>query len=133
MAELRGEIMGINCRSQLNLLHAISGPATVGFFRPLCFLIEDFAILAKLADRRDRGGHDLDQVNAFFPRETKRLIQSHDAKLLFCFVKDSDFAGANLAVSSILWFTGKKRAAQSTLIGWDFTIQLWAENLQFFN
>src|SRR5262249_15560218 len=102
MVELGLEIVRIDIRAELNLLHAAAGGfvAFVGFR----FLVQKLAVVDDAADGRRGSGGNLDQVKLPFPRQLQRGSETHDAQLLLCVVYHPHFTGPDLTVSAVKGF-----------------------------
>jgi len=100
--EFRLEIVRIDIRAELKLLHAPACGlvAFVGFG----FLVEELAVVDDAADRGRRVGGDFDEIELPVSGQFERGIKRHDAELLLGIVYDSDFPGADFAVSAMKRF-----------------------------
>ena len=66
----------------------------------LFLLVEEAAVVLDAADRGNRVGRNLDQVEAALAGDLQRLKGRQDAQLFAVFVDDADFARANLLVDA---------------------------------
>jgi len=96
------EIVRINIRAELKLLHAPAG-RLVAFLR-FGFFVEELAVVDDAADGRRRVCGDFDEVELPVAGQLPRGIELHDAELLLGVVYDSHFAGADFAVSAMKRF-----------------------------
>src|SRR5262249_4773863 len=102
------EVVGINVRAELNLLHPPAG----GFvaFVGLGFLVEELSVVDDAADGRSRGSGDLNQIKLSVARQPQGSVQAHYAKLLLFLIYHPHFARADLGVSAMERFVPLKRA-----------------------
>jgi hypothetical protein len=102
VVEFSLKIVRIDIRAELKLLHTPAGGlvAFVGFG----FFVEELAVVDDAADGGRRVGGDFDKVELPVSGQFERGIKRHDAELLLCVVYDSDFAGADFAVSAMKRF-----------------------------
>lgn len=75
MVQLHAEVIWINAGRQLDLLHLIRRLPCIGVFLLLRLLVLEFPVLDDAADRRGRGGRDLDQVEALGLRQPEGVGQ----------------------------------------------------------
>ena len=102
MVEFGLEIVRIDIRAELKLLHAPAG----GFvaFVSFGFFVKELAVVDDAADRGRGGRGDFDQIELPVSGQSERGIKSHDAELLPGVVDDAHFAGADFAVSAVKRF-----------------------------
>ena len=101
---LHRQVVRINGRRELQLLHSGGRLRAAGIFGALCFLVEELAVVHYAADRRRGGCGDLDQVEALALGQPQGDIERHNAKLLPGFVQNPDFPSSDLAVTAMQWF-----------------------------
>ena len=66
----------------------------------LFFLVEITAVILDAADRRNRIGRNLNQIQSTLAGDLQRLKRGQDAELFAVFIDDTDFAGANPVVNT---------------------------------
>jgi hypothetical protein len=113
VAEFEGEVVRINPRRKLKLLHLVPGLAAVRILSSLGFLILEFAVVHNPTHGRQGFGGDFDQVAAPALSQAEGIRQGHHPELLFGFVQDADFASADFSVSSMLGLAGPKGAKRA--------------------
>lgn len=104
MAALNRQVVGVNGRRELQLLHAAARLAPMGILVALGLFIQKLAIIHEPAHRRRGGRRDLDQVQALDLRQPQGLIERHDPKLLLGLIEDPHLARADLAVPAMQRF-----------------------------
>ena len=117
MISFHCQVVRIDRGRDLKLFHFVGRHALMRVFAALGFFVEEFPVIDDAADRwRGIGGY-LNEVEAFGLGQAQRVVQSHNAELLFGIVYDPHFPSADLSVSTmqrLTWAkrTGGKRAAQ---------------------
>jgi len=101
-----GQVMRVDGRGDLDLLHLASGRAHMGF--PFGFFVKELAVVHDPADGGSRLRHDFDEVQVFFLRQAQSVIQGHDSEWLLLVVDYPDFAGADLPVTAVERFSWTK-------------------------
>ena len=102
VVELGLEIVRINIRAELKLLHAPAGG--LGAFVGFGFLVEELAVVDNAADGWRGIRRDFDKIELPVSGQSERGIERHDTELLLCVVDDSHFARADFAVSAMKRF-----------------------------
>src|SRR6185295_5727509 len=125
VALLELEVVLVDLGPELHFLHLDVLLVLARLRLPLRLLIEELSGVHDPADRRDRGGRDLHEVEALLLGDGKRLGRRHDAELRAVVVDDPDFLGADAIVDAdrplIYWTppvgagTGSSWVARSAL------------------
>ena len=125
--QLDREIVGINQRRELQLLHLAGRLFGLRVLVLLGLLVHELAVIHDPAHDGRCVGRDLHQVQALGHRQAQRIVEGHDAELLLRLVQHPHFAGTDLPVSAMQRFTGitrRKGAAQEGLPGWNLFMRL---------
>ncbi len=100
------QVVGVNGRRELDLLHPARRLRSAGILGALSLLIKELAVVHDPANRRCGRRRDLDQVESLPLRQPQRVIERHDPELLFVLVKHPHLAGADLAIAAMKRFPG---------------------------
>ena len=95
-ADLDEEVMHIDTWAQFDLLDFGRGLLVLIL---LGFFVEVFAVFLKLADGRNGGRGDFDEVDAEFSGEVERLLRGHDAHHLALGRDDAHFGRTDAVVT----------------------------------
>jgi hypothetical protein len=97
--------MGIDSRRQLNLFHEVDRLMllAVAFF--LGQFVFELSVVNNAAHRRNGGRGNLDQVDSTLSGQVNGSSQIHDPDLLSINANDTNLAGSNLSVDSVLRLT----------------------------
>ena len=115
------EIVRINVRTELDLLHLVRVLVLAALLLPLLLLVLELAELHQPADRRIGVGRNLDEVHSLLTRQYQGVGERDDSKLLTFLANHAHLPGADLAVDTerrpTRGVTGGERSTQETLTG----------------
>ena len=100
MSQLDAEIVRVDDRAELDFLH-LSLLTALGFLLFLGLLVTKLSIIHDAADGWDCRGCDLDKIQSFGIGQFQCVAQWHNPELLLLVIDDTDFASANLSVSTM--------------------------------
>jgi len=104
MVALDRQVVRINGCGELQFFHSAGRLMGAGIFVALGFFVEELAVIHDPTDRRCGISSNLDQIEAFVLSQPQGVIEGHYPELLLVFVKNPDFAGADLPVSTMQRF-----------------------------
>src|SRR6188472_3774496 len=93
-------VVFVDLRPELDLLDQDHALVLLRLARALLLLVLVLAEVHDPADRRHRGGRDLDEVEPFLSRDGQRLRRWHDPELLSSVVDDSNLSNPNALVGA---------------------------------
>jgi hypothetical protein len=92
--------MLIHSHGELDLLDRNDLLLFLGGAIALFLLVKEASVVLDAADRRNRVGRNLNQIEAALASDLQRLKRREDAKLLAVFVDDANFARTNFLVDA---------------------------------
>lgn len=98
------QIMIVDFRSNSDFLELNDMLVAPRFPFLTALLVPELPVVHQSADRRDRVGRHLDEIQASLARHVKRLTSLHDSDLRAFLVNQPDFANANALIhASLNW------------------------------
>jgi hypothetical protein len=102
---LNSQVMGIDTRRELNLFHQVDGLMLLAVALLLRQFVFKLSVVNDTAHWRDSCRGDLDQIDSTLSGQVNGGGQIHDPDLLSINANDTNLAGSNLSVDSVLRLT----------------------------
>jgi hypothetical protein len=97
--------MGIDSRRQLNLFHEVDRLMLLAVALLLRQFVFELSVVNDAAHRRNGCRGNLDQIDSTLSGQVNGSSQIHDPDLLSINANDTNLAGSNLSVDSVLRLT----------------------------
>ena len=106
VVDLHFEVVGVDGGGELDLLHAIGVLVLFGLLFAFGEFIPVFAVVDQAADRGDRVGSNLNQIDLVRPSQVDGIAEWEYAQLLAVDADHTDFTGADFPVDPDEWAGG---------------------------